>query len=714
MYWLTGLEMPWLLVIDNADDPSIDYSRFFPAGERGHILVTSRNSDCKIHATVGSYEFRDMDEDDAITLLLKAAQHSGIDDKDVRDVARPIVKTLGYLALAIIQAGAAIRQGICSLEEYLDIFATHKKQIMNDQLPQGSDYQYTIYTTWEVSVQRIESLGSEMAVDSIQLLQILAFLHFEEVPASMLERVWNISQREGEVPTPKTIFTIIFEIFLRFIIFARLRKLLFPASARNTELRLPNILLQKGLKWDLYRYRRTVAMLAKFSLISKDDERCSYSMHPMVHFWARERLSKHDQETWSEIAFTTLANSITSELEPSSQPYRRSLVPHIDACLQYKRSQGTFETKDESACIHQTIKFAAIYSECGQWIKAAELQESVLAIQNGSLGEEHPETLRAMSALAWSDWNLSQIKKAVSLQRKVVETSIKVLGAQDSKTLKAMDNLAGTYWLCGERHEAKRLGEQAVEGLARILGSVHPDTLTAMENLGRTYMHLGLLDDAKSLQLKVLEARKKMLGPSHPDTLMAMANLGMTYHALGKLDDAEILLQSVVSARKRVLGQEHAYTLWAINDLSKIYVDQGHAEEGEELLNSIWEVVVRTLGRRHIGASMTMMNLARACNRQGKWAKGKSILDELIEMQTQTLGPKHPDTLAARSELARSYKNLGRLEEAEREFVAVIEEMEKVMGKGHAWTRSALGQLSAIYIGQGRLDEAEGLDLRLR
>lgn len=714
MYWLTGLEMPWLLVIDNADDPSIDYSRFFPAGERGHILVTSRNSDCKIHATVGFYEFRDMDEDDAITLLLKAAQHSGIDDRNVRDVARPIVKTLGYLALAIIQAGAAIRQGICSIEEYLDIFATHKKQIMNDQLPQGSDYQYTIYTTWEVSVQRIEGLGSEMAVDSIQLLQILAFLHFEEVPASMLERAWNISQREGEVPMPKTIFTIILEIFLRFIIFARLRTLLFPASASNTKLCLPNILLQKGLKWDLYRYRRAVAMLAKFSLISKDDERCSYSMHPMVHFWARERLSKHDQSTWSEIAFTTLANSITPELEPSSQPYRRSLVPHIDACLQYKRSQGTIEAKDESAHIHKMIKFAAIYSECGQWIKATELQERVLAFQRRSLGEEHPETLWAMSALAWSYWNLSQIKKAVSLQRKVVETSIKVLGAQDSQTLKAMDNLAGTYWLCGERHEARRLGEQAVEGLSRILGPVHPDTLTAMENLGRTYMHLGLLNDAKSLQLKVLEARKKMLGPSHPDTLMAMANLGMTYHALGKLDDAEILLQSVMSIRKRVLGQEHAYTLWAINDLSEIYVDQGHAEEGEELLNSIWEVVVRTLGKRHIGASMTMMNLARACNRQGKWAKGKSILDELIEMQTQTLGPKHPDTLASRSELARSYKNLGRLEEAEREFVAVIEEMERVMGKGHAWTRSALGQLSAIYIGQGRLDEAEALDLRLR
>ena len=76
MYWLPGLEMPWLLVIDDADHPSIDYSSYFPAGERGHILVIGRDSDWKIYATIGSYEFCDMDEADAITLLLKAALNS--------------------------------------------------------------------------------------------------------------------------------------------------------------------------------------------------------------------------------------------------------------------------------------------------------------------------------------------------------------------------------------------------------------------------------------------------------------------------------------------------------------------------------------------------------------------------------------------------------------------------------------------------------------
>lgn len=715
MYWLTGLEMPWLLVIDNADDPSVDYSRYFPAGERGHILVTSRNADCKIHATIGYYEFSNMDEEDAITLLLKAAQHDGIDDKEVRNVARPIVKCLGYLALALIQAGASIRQGICSLEEYLDVFVLYKSQIMRDQFSQRIDnYQYTIYTTWEVSVQRIERLGSETAVDAIQILQTLAFLHFEQVPAGMFERAWKSSRRSKDNVVAKVLAARILELFLCFAILAPLKNFFFTLCNWRMRPYLPDILLQSGPSWNVYRFRQALAMLARFSLISKDLESETYSMHPMVHFWARERLSKYDQSIWSEIAITTLATSITPELEQSSQPYRRSLVPHIDACLQSDQLQLLPDHAKGVTSVSRDVKFAGIYSECGKWGKARVLQESLVSVQKRTRGEEHPDTLQAMGALAWSYWNLSQIGKAVELQRIILEISTKVMGTKDPRTLKAMDNLASTFWLCGKRDEARALDEKAVEGLRQALGAGHPDTLTAMQNLGRTYMHLGLLNEARDLQVEVLGARRKMLGPSQPETLMAMASLGMTYHALGRLDDAEQLLQAVVAARKRLLGQEHAYTLWAINDLSKIYVDQGHPNEAEDLLHNIWEIVIRTLGKTHIGTSMTMMNLARAYNGQGKWEDGRSTLEDLIKMQLQTLGPKHPDTLGAKSELARTYKYLKRLEDAEKLFLEVIESMKKVMGPEHLWTKRAIGQLSAIYIGQGRLDEAETWDFKLR
>lgn len=401
MFWLTGLESPWLLVIDNADDPTVDYSRFFPAGERGHILITSQNSDCKIHATIGYYEFGNMDEEDAVTLLLKAAQHNGMDKKEVRDIAKSIAKTLGYLALALIQAGASIRQGICSLEEYDEVFTSYKTQIMRDQFSQRIDsYQYTIYTTWEVSVQRIERLGSETAVVAIQILQTLAFLHFEQVPTRIFERAWNGSRRTKGVVVAKTLAAKIRDLFWLFARFAHAR--IFFSTIWNWRMRprLPNILHQSGPSWNVYRFRQALALLARFSLISKNVESDSYSMHPMVHFWARERLSKCDQSTWSEIATMTLANSITPELEPSCHLYRRSLIPHIDACLQNDQNQLLPEHGESIASTSEKIKFAAIYSECGKWTKALVLQKLVLSVEQKMQGEAHPDTLAAMSALA--------------------------------------------------------------------------------------------------------------------------------------------------------------------------------------------------------------------------------------------------------------------------------------------------------------------------
>lgn len=715
MYWLTGLDTPWLLVIDNADDPTIDYSRFFPPGERGHILVTSRNSDCKIYATIGHYEFGNMEEEDAITLLLKAADHDGINNQEIREVARPIAKTLGYLALALIQAGASIRHGICTLEEYLDVFASYRTQIMNDDFVQGSDsYQYTVYTTWEVSVQKIESIASETAVDAIQILQVLAFLHFEQVPASMFERAWIVSQRREERVVPKTVAAEILEFFLSFAIFAHLYTMMFATRNWSLEPRLPDMLLHKGPTWNVYRFRQALVMLSRFSLIIKHQENDTWSMHPMVHFWARERLDIRDQKIWAEAAADTLALSITPGFESSSQAYRKSLVSHIDSSLQIERSLSLLEHRDDRRHVSKIVKFAAIYSECGDWIKARDMQEEAMIIKLRVLGQEHPETLDAMTALAWSYWNLSGRKKALDLQRAVVDTSAKALGTNHPKTLNAMSSLALTYWLCGNRVEAEPLAEKAVNGLKNTLGQGHPDTLTAMETLGRVYMHRGRPHEAKPLLIEVYQAREKMFGADYPDTLTAMAELGMTHHALGNLTEAELLLEAVVDKRKRVLGQQHAYTLWAINDLSKIYCDQGHPVEAELLLVNILDTVIRTLGKEHIGMSMTMMNLARAHSGQRQWAKARDTLTDLIEMQLRTLGPKHPDTLAARSELARTYRYLGRLDEAEVIFSDLIDAMSKIMGPEHPWTKRVEGQLSAIYISQGRLEEAEQCDLRLR
>ena len=171
--YLTNSFEPWLLILDNADDPSLDVSQFFPAGDRGTVIVTSRNPDCRCHATVGSRELREMERDEAINLLLRSGDFSS-EDENLRDLALPIVQTLGYLGLAVNHAGAAIRQRVSSLEDYLDSYKPHRKQLLNSQPIQAGSrigFDNEKIRRWEEHLKLLESQATNSSTQTRQPLE---------------------------------------------------------------------------------------------------------------------------------------------------------------------------------------------------------------------------------------------------------------------------------------------------------------------------------------------------------------------------------------------------------------------------------------------------------------------------------------------------------------------------------------------------------------
>ena len=99
--WLSNTSEPWVLIFDNDDDPRLDISSSFPAGNRGVVLITTRNTDSKIYATVGSYKLGAMAVDGAVTLILRTTGTDDLSDRSMREAAKPVVLMLGYLAVAI-------------------------------------------------------------------------------------------------------------------------------------------------------------------------------------------------------------------------------------------------------------------------------------------------------------------------------------------------------------------------------------------------------------------------------------------------------------------------------------------------------------------------------------------------------------------------------------------------------------------------------------
>src|SRR6266481_1081281 len=84
--------------------------------------------------------------------------------------SKMIVKELGYLPLAIEQAGAYIWAQDSALSVYLKEYRENF-QMVTDNRPQGLEGYATVYTTWQISLEAIKA----KTPDAAELLLLCGF-----------------------------------------------------------------------------------------------------------------------------------------------------------------------------------------------------------------------------------------------------------------------------------------------------------------------------------------------------------------------------------------------------------------------------------------------------------------------------------------------------------------------------------------------------------
>lgn len=105
-----------------------------------------------------------------------------IDEK----IATLLVEKLGYLPLAIDQAGAYVAARVIPLEKYLEIYEINFRGVFSEK-PSSSVWSYgdrSVFTTWEISFQAIKSENEEAA----DFLLLCSFLSNESIWEDMLRR----------------------------------------------------------------------------------------------------------------------------------------------------------------------------------------------------------------------------------------------------------------------------------------------------------------------------------------------------------------------------------------------------------------------------------------------------------------------------------------------------------------------------------------------
>jgi hypothetical protein len=284
--WLSKVDSNWLLIFDNADGEPNIISKSLPPGNRGNVLITSRNRGMKSDARI---EVGDMEDVDAISLLLKAASLDNTSE-ELRQASKPIVKELRFLPLAVDQAGAAIDCGLCDMDDYLRMYSECRQTLLaNPSFGGASDYNRAVYATWELSFLALDAKAAkseyendaQAAESAIVILETFAFFHFDGISKDIFRRAAENPQDDSNIQ---------------------------PRITSD----LPHQLLKhnKGGEWDLLLFREGIRILISYSLIQKNNFGV-YSMHPLVHCWIRDRMLQHEKQTRCMSAKALLAQSIT-------------------------------------------------------------------------------------------------------------------------------------------------------------------------------------------------------------------------------------------------------------------------------------------------------------------------------------------------------------------------------------------------------------------
>ena len=612
-----------MLVLDNADDPKLDYALYLPAASKGHVLLTSRVPECADLQTVGSDFYERLGETTAVELLLKASKiRSNLDSTHDVD-ARKIVNLLGCHALAIIQAGASISQGVCELGEYEEMFKKRRRRLFEIRPAMAKSQYGDVYATFEVSATYLSSRRDQTAVDALELLSCYAFLNFTEFPETTFEEAWQNSRDIPPDLPPGA------EEHIADLSHWHVRHL--PSFMRqDSSGDLDKISLHEA------RYLLTSLSIVVFDLPTRMTR-----MHPVTHMWAKDRLKDQEQATTAWLGtLAVLSFSIKHPYE--YEAWWAQLQPHIGYVTKYIPDKYLH---------HSTFNLHQSYYRLGYVLHGVRADKAVLEmLQKCFVNADQSWTNLPYGPHVQSFYGLcldryGNSKEAKPWLEQAVQTLENTSDPENRDLLSSKHELAGAYINTRELHKAKYLLENVVDVRIKILNSKDSSRLASQHELARVYLALEEMEKAKNLLKQVVEIQAETLRPEHPDSLASQHELARVYHALKENNKAKDLLEQVVKIREKTLSPEHPSRLRSKHLLTQAYLATGETIKARDQIEKVVSIREKTLSLEDPNRLASKHTLAEAYLATRETIKARDQIEEVVKIREKTLSPEDPERL---------------------------------------------------------------------
>ncbi|MEV8560773.1 tetratricopeptide repeat protein [Streptomyces sp. NPDC051917] len=616
----------WLLVFDNVEDPA-DLRHYLGTLPDGHHLATSRTA-TGWHAIAPTMPLGLLDAEAAVDLLCTLAlgpKHPPTPQQ--RQDAAALAAELGYLPLALEQAGAYLFETGTSLADYRQMLG----QVM-DTAAGGIDPERTIARIWRHTLTAIERRDPQ----AVTLLDAMAWLAPDDIPRALLAPLCPDPLTFGEALGALHAYNMI----------------AYSSDRQDVSVhRLVQTVLRHRPATDPDGYppgRQDAEHLIQQALPDEDTDTSRW-----------ERLLPHVVAVADSTPPDSPASTETAGAYHAAAQYlyrqgrdAHTILLRTAALAQCEQVLG--DTHPQTLASRNNLAYA--YESAGDLGRAIPLYEATLAQCEQVLGDTHPDTLTSRNNLAGAYESAGDLGRAIPLYEATLAQREQVLGDTHPDTLASRINLAGAYRAAGDLGRAIPLSKATLAQCEQVLGDTHPDTLTSRNNLAGAYESAGDLERAIPLYEATLAQREQVLGDTHPQTLTSRNNLAGAYRAAGDLGRAIPLYEATLAQCEQVLGDTHPHTLTSRNNLAGAYESAGDLGRAIPLYEATLAQREQVLGDTHPDTLASRNNLAGAYESAGDLERAIPLYEATLAQCEQVLGDTHPQTLTSRNNLAGAYR----------------------------------------------------------
>jgi len=535
---IASLQQPWLLVLDNADDPEVDYQNYFPEGRYGVVIMTTRNNECQQYGTDKTIALQGLAIDEARDLLLKAARIHADQQQRYTEDATVVAGLLQSHPLALIQAGAYVSRGHCTLADYPLVYEKQRRRLLAYRPAQARSRYCDVYATFEVSAKKLAAMGTQTTQDALQLLPLLAVGEASQFPLSLFEAGWQGARRVAPNLDDEADDDNVY--------------LLTPWHVAH----IPSLCEAANGTWDAYRMTKAVACLKEFSLVSthSQDNFVFVSLHPLVHAWARDRQDQQQQrQTWLQMA-CLVALAVRYEVLTLYQ--KRQLQPHVEALVSWS-TRDVFSTGPAVLVARVLVNCGwYLYHQCADTKLLTLLHEIFTALELDSSKIDW-KWIGLYDLAARNLRDNGKVRDAITLLEEVVKIKTQTLAEDNRVRLTCQYELASAYLANEQVKEAITLLEEVVKIKTQTLAEDDPDRLVSQHLLAQAYKDNGQISEAVTLLEEIMKIQKQTLAEDHPDRLGPENLFAICLWEAGVREVAHSLMAQVVEIRSRVLDDRH-------------------------------------------------------------------------------------------------------------------------------------------------------------